>query len=109
MSGISAGHMRQQIDQLYRVESRTVFATLVRLLGDFDLAEETSHGAFCHPALAPTVQVALTLREVCGLTTEEVARAFLVSTAVRYPSLKTSMASSKWASTEGSLGTAFVV
>lgn len=142
------------IDSIYRQESRRVFATLVRLLGDFDLAEEAMHDAFavavkqwpeegipknprswlistgrfraidgirrhvrfrdklellaeqhddiarqqaerddleveddrlrliftcCHPALNPDVQVALTLREVCGLTTEQVASAFLVS------------------------------
>jgi RNA polymerase sigma-70 factor (ECF subfamily) len=135
-------------DALYRAESRRVFATLVRLLGDFDLAEEATSEAFraaleqwpkegppgnprawlvstgrfkaidavrrqgrfvavdqeflealpgeeapaaeeieddrlrliftcCHPAIAPDAQVALTLREVCGLTTEEIARAFL--------------------------------
>ena len=135
-------------DAIYRAESRRVFATLVRLLGDFDLAEEAMSEAFraaleqwpkeglpanprawlvsagrfkaidairrqgrlvsvdqealeavpdeeappeeeiqddrlrliftcCHPALAPDAQVALTLREVCGLTTEEIARAFL--------------------------------
>src|SRR5688572_10769726 len=136
-------------DHLYRTESRRVFATLVRLLGDFDLAEEALSEAFraaleqwpregvpdnprawlvsagrfkaidavrrrarfdpleeehaetlaadapalepdeieddrlrliftcCHPALAPDAQVALTLREVCGLQTEEIARAFL--------------------------------
>jgi len=135
-------------DSLYRNESRRVFATLVRLLGDFDLAEEATSEAFraaleqwprdgvpanprawlvsagrfkaidgirrqarftnveheeleavaaepqaekedieddrlrliftcCHPALASDAQVALTLREVCGLTTEEIARAFL--------------------------------
>ena len=135
-------------DYLYRAESRRVFATLVRLLGDFELAEEALAEAFraaleqwpregvpanprawlvsagrfkaidairrqgrfvsveqealeavpdeeapqaeeieddrlrliftcCHPALAPDAQVALTLREVCGLTTEEIARAFL--------------------------------
>lgn len=135
-------------DSLYRAESRRVFATLVRLLGDFELAEEALAEAFraaleqwpregvpanprawlvsagrfkaidairrqgrfvsvdqevleavpdeeapqaeeieddrlrliftcCHPALAPDAQVALTLREVCGLTTEEIARAFL--------------------------------
>ncbi|MGE3180758.1 MAG: RNA polymerase sigma factor [Phycisphaerae bacterium] len=144
--------LRDQIDELYRSEGRRVFATLVRLVGDFDLAEEALHEAFaaaveqwgksgipakprawlvsagrfkaidvvrrrarfdastrelaqtlqtqaddpsdlddahfrddplrliftcCHPALAPNVQVALTLREVCGLTTEEIARAFL--------------------------------
>jgi RNA polymerase sigma-70 factor (ECF subfamily) len=135
-------------DALYRTESRRVLATLIRLLGDFDLAEEALAEAFraaleqwpkegvpanprawlvsagrfkaidavrrqarfahvdeetleafpaepeaekegieddrlrlvftcCHPALAPEAQVALTLREVCGLTTEEIARAFL--------------------------------
>jgi RNA polymerase sigma-70 factor (ECF subfamily) len=133
------------------VHSRHVFATLIRLLGDFDVAEETLHDAFkaaleqwprdgipanprawlvstgrfkaidglrrrarfqplpedieehlaaeeddtdgegveddrlrliftcCHPSLAPDAQVALTLREVCGLTTEEIARAFLTA------------------------------
>jgi len=140
--------VQQRIDAIYRAESRRVFATLVRLLGDFDLAEEALHDAFraaleqwpkeglpanprawlvstgrfkaidairrrarfdpleeehaetlaadasperepieddrlrlvftcCHPALAQDAQVALTLREVCGLTTEEIARAFL--------------------------------
>lgn len=144
------------IDEIYRVESRRVFATLVRLLKDFDLAEEALHEAFataverwpregvpanprawlvstgrfkaidalrrrgklktlmpevaerfenvssanaaraddeieddrlrliftcCHPAIAPNVQVPLTLREVCGLTTEEIASAFLVAPA----------------------------
>lgn len=132
--------------RLYREESRRVLATLIRLLGDFDLAEEALHEAFraameqwpeqgvpdnprawlvsagrfkaidqlrrqarfqalddvdepvggeawngelleddrlrliftcCHPALAPDAQVALTLREVCDLTTEEIASAFL--------------------------------
>ena len=132
---------------IYRAESRRVFATLVRLLGDFDLAEEALHEAFraaleqwpkeglpanprawlvstgrfkaidqirrqnrfvstepedlesvaaetaetqeieddrlrlvftcCHPALAPDAQVALTLREVCDLKTEEIAHAYL--------------------------------
>lgn len=156
MSATSAVQIRQKIDDLYRCESRTVFATLVRLLGDFDLAEEAVHDAFtsametwqregcptnprawlvsagrfraidamrrrtrfdvsvarrtpwiaptpsdmedldearfrddhlrliftcCHPALPLHTQVALTLREVCGLTTEEVASAFLSSTA----------------------------
>jgi RNA polymerase sigma-70 factor (ECF subfamily) len=137
-----------EIEAVYQRESRRVFATLVRLLGDFDLAEEALHEAFraaleqwpregvpqnprawlvsagrfkaidairrrarfdpleedhaetlaaeegpepeeieddrlrlvftcCHPALAHDAQVALTLREVCGLTTEEIARAFL--------------------------------
>ncbi len=139
---------RAAVGAVYRAESRRVFATLVRLLGDFDAAEEALHEAFraaleqwprdgvpdnprawlvsagrfkaidrirrdarvdalddeatanipapetpdakdieddrlrliftcCHPALAPDAQVALTLREVCGLTTEEIARAFL--------------------------------
>jgi RNA polymerase sigma-70 factor (ECF subfamily) len=142
------------VDSVYRAESRKVLATLIRLLGDFDLAEEALHDAFiaaldqwpregmpnnprawlistgrfkaidairrrsrfealpedvdrrlaadsddptawsdasikddrlrliftcCHPALSPDAQVAMTLREVCGLTTEEVARAFLSS------------------------------
>lgn len=143
------------MEQLYRTESRRVLATLIRLLGDFDRAEEALHDAFaaaverwpvegvpasprawlvsagrfraidrlrrqaraeahhdalaaewgdaaaviderelddgivddrlrlvftcCHPALAPDARVALTLREVCGLTTEEIARAFLVT------------------------------
>jgi RNA polymerase sigma-70 factor (ECF subfamily) len=146
------------IEQLYRSESGRILATLVRLLGDLDLAEEAMHEAFgaalsawpqagipdkprpwlisaarfgaidvlrrrarfdaaqkdlalyleagmesrmhelpqeeeieddrlrliftcCHPALPPEGQVALTLREVCGLTTEEIARAFLVKPA----------------------------
>jgi RNA polymerase sigma-70 factor (ECF subfamily) len=140
------------IEEIYRSDSRRIFATLVRLLGDFDLAEEALHDAFraaveqwptdgvpanpsawlvstgrfkaidairrqsrvstwdeeqlealpdpapsweeqealeddrlrlvftcCHPALAPDAQVALTLREVCGLTTEEIASAFLTA------------------------------
>jgi RNA polymerase sigma-70 factor, ECF subfamily len=138
----------QQVEAIYRAESRAVLATLIRLLGDFDLAEEALHEAFraaleqwpgggvpanprawlvsagrfkaidsirrqarfepldtdvhdtaaetepadaesveddrlrliftcCHPALAADAQVALTLREVCGLTTEEIASAFL--------------------------------
>ena len=140
--------MTPDFDALYRRESRRVLATLIRLLGDFDLAEEAMSEAFraameqwpeegvpanprawlvsagrfkaidairrqerfsyvdpetleavpaepeaeregieddrlrlvftcCHPALAPDAQVALTLREVCGLTTGEIARAFL--------------------------------
>ena len=146
-------HARATAEQVYRAESRRVFATLVRLLGDFDLAEEALHDAFraaleqwprqgvpdnprswlvsagrfkaidgirrharftsmedvaerveaipdetepwepesieddrlrliftcCHPSLAPDAQVALTLREVCGLTTEEIAQAFLTA------------------------------
>ena len=139
--------MNEKVEAIYRAESRRVFATLVRLLGDFDLAEEALHEAFraaleqwpsdgvpdnprawlvsagrfkaidairrrarfdpleeehaetisaeereadeieddrlrliftcCHPALSPDAQVALTLREVCGLKTEEIAHAFL--------------------------------
>jgi RNA polymerase sigma-70 factor (ECF subfamily) len=145
-----AAHVRDKVDTIYRSESRRVLATLIRLLGDFDLAEEGLHDAFtaaveqwgekgipanprtwlistgrfkaidrlrrnekfesadsaildrllatemheqseegveddrlrliftcCHPALSPDAQIALTLREVCGLTTEEVAHAFL--------------------------------
>ena len=142
-----------QIDALYRTDSRIILATLIRLLGDFDLAEEALQDAFvaaaeqwprdglprnprswlisagrfktidrlrrrarfdaalgelamrldqaapdpgdlgddivddrlrliftcCHPALPPDAQVAMTLRELCGLTTEEIARAFLTS------------------------------
>ena len=147
--------LSQILDTLYRSESGRILATLVRLLGDLDLAEEAMHEAFaaaletwpqsgmpdnprpwlistarfkaidgirrrarfdgvekelvahiesrahdapledeeieddrlrliftcCHPALPPEGQVALTLREVCGLTTEEIARAFLVTPA----------------------------
>ncbi|AJD49237.1 ECF subfamily RNA polymerase sigma-70 factor [Isoalcanivorax pacificus W11-5] len=145
--------MQQQVEALYRKESRRVLATLIRLLGDFDLAEEALQEAFmaamqqwphdglpdnprawlvsagrfkaidnlrrrarfnasvaemallhnevddtdllddsveddrlrliftcCHPALAPEAQIALTLREICDLTTEEIGRAFLIST-----------------------------
>jgi len=143
---------RDLVELIYRTESRRILATLIRLLGDFDLAEDAMHDAFaaalerwlkdgppanprawlvstgrfkaidtlrrqtrfdesqekiaeqlgvesnvfpeqqnesvaddrlrlvftcCHPALAPEARVALTLREVCGLTTEEIARAFL--------------------------------
>ncbi|MFC3550946.1 RNA polymerase sigma factor [Lysobacter cavernae] len=145
-----ADAIRAQVETLYRSQSRRVLATLIRLLGDFDLAEEALHDAFraaieqwpregvpaqprawlvsagrfraidglrrrarfdasltaiaeqlytgadsndeeleddrlrliftcCHPALPPDAQVALTLREVCDLTTEEIARAFLVT------------------------------
>jgi len=148
-----ASTARTAIEAVYRNESRRVFATLVRLLGDFDVAEEALHDAFraaleqwpqdgvpanprawlvsagrfkaidalrrrarftsaedhaewiesipdaarppgsgedieddrlrliftcCHPALPSDAQVALTLREVCGLTTEEIAQAFLL-------------------------------
>lgn len=149
-----ADSIREVVDGVYRSESRRVLATLIRLLGDFELAEEALHDAFmaaveqwqrdgvpsnprawlvsagrfkaidrlrrrarfdasvaelarqieadddggapgededveddrlrliftcCHPALPPSGQVALTLREVCGLTTEEIARAFLTT------------------------------
>jgi RNA polymerase sigma-70 factor, ECF subfamily len=145
---------RGMVDTIYRAESRRVFATLIRVLGDFDRAEDALHDAFraaleqwprdgvpanprawlvstgrfkaidalrrrarfdaslaalaeqldtdnndgvgqdnegveddqlrliftcCHPALSPDARVALTLREVCGLTTEEIARAFLTA------------------------------
>jgi RNA polymerase sigma-70 factor (ECF subfamily) len=148
----SAATVADAVNTLYVAESRRVLATLIRLLGDFDAAEEALHDAFraaleqwpregipgnprawlvstgrfkaidgmrrqarfdpleptdhealmgtvdpegwtdpeaveddrlrlvftcCHPALAPDAQVALTLREVCGLTTEEIAQAFL--------------------------------
>src|SRR5437879_6485934 len=163
------GQIRELLDRLYRVDSGRILATLIRLLGDFDLAEEAMHEAFaaalsvwprsgvpgnprpwlistarfkaidtlrrrarfdasqdelvryleaqwsspeksnaearsneedhledgfedafeddrlrliftcCHPALPPEARLALTLREVCGLTTEEIARAFLVA------------------------------
>lgn len=154
MSEISSAEIREKVDEVYRTESRRVFATLVRLIGDFDLAEESMHEAFaaaveqwrrdgipanprswlvsagrfkaidhirrrvrfdeaqlevaqrlegiaglnadksdseveddrlrliftcCHPAIAPQVQIPLTLREVCGLSTEEIASAFLTS------------------------------
>jgi len=145
--------VRAEIDALYRKDSRRIFATLIRLLGDFERAEEALHEAFraamekwpseglpqnpvswlvsagrfksidkqrrdrrfdhledrpdvsealadqatplderedlleddrlrlvftcCHPAIAPDAQVPLTLREVCGLTTEEIAAAYL--------------------------------
>jgi RNA polymerase sigma-70 factor (ECF subfamily) len=153
MSANVTADAREVVDAVYRAESRRVFATLVRLLGDFDLAEEALHDAFaaaveqwpregvpenprawlvsagrfkaidtmrrrarfneslsemaeeldassraaqpeideveddrlrliftcCHPALSPESQVALTLREVCDLTTEEIASAFLTA------------------------------
>jgi RNA polymerase sigma-70 factor (ECF subfamily) len=150
----AAENARNKVDAVYGSDSRHVLATLIRLLGDFDIAEEALHDAFraaleqwprdgvpanprawlvstgrfkaidairrrtrfeplpddidrrlvadtddpeawndesieddrlrliftcCHPALSPDAQVAMTLREVCGLTTEEVARAFLSS------------------------------
>lgn len=146
--------IREQVEAVYRRDSRRILATLIRLLGDFDLAEEAMHDAFfiaverwqrdgmpdnprawlvstgrfkaidalrrrmrfdrsqadlimlldsegrdpseeelladdrlrliftcCHPALAADAQVPLTLREVCDLTTEQIARAFLQSPA----------------------------
>jgi RNA polymerase sigma-70 factor, ECF subfamily len=154
MNQQTAEPIRSQVDTIYRTDSRRVFATLIRLIGDFDLAEEALHEAFtaavtqwhrdgvpanprswlvsarrfkaidtirrrnrfdtflpeiapkidtndpnlqdeedveddrlrliftcCHPALSPEAQVALTLREVCGLTTEEIASAFLIAPA----------------------------
>lgn len=152
----TAEQVRAKVAEVYQVESRRVLATLIRVLGDFDLAEEALHEAFaaaveqwqrdgipanprawlvsagrfkaidtmrrrarfdaslediarrldvdadqdqapdgegveddrlrliftcCHPALSPEAQVALTLREVCGLTTEEIAHAFLAAPA----------------------------
>ncbi|NJM75351.1 MAG: RNA polymerase sigma factor [Acaryochloridaceae cyanobacterium RU_4_10] len=150
MNEIATRAVSEWVETIYRTESRRVFATLIRLLGDFDLAEEALHEAFaaavqqwtrdgvpknprswlisagrfkaidtlrrrarfnaslselsrpeesapleatddieveddrlrliftcCHPALAPSTQVALTLREICGLKTEEIASAFL--------------------------------
>jgi RNA polymerase sigma-70 factor (ECF subfamily) len=155
MSERSTEQIRELLDSLYRVDSGRILATLIRLLGDFDLAEEAMHEAFatalslwprsgvpgnprpwlistarfkaidtlrrrarfdasqdelvryleaqwssaersneedsleddrlrliftcCHPSLAPEARVALTLREVCGLTTEEIAKAFLIT------------------------------
>jgi len=152
MNENNASQIRDRVNEIYRQESRSIFATLIRLIGDFDLAEEALHEAFavavkqwlrdgipanpkawlvsvgrfkaidtirrrtrfdaslaelaqhldtsdttstededveddrlrliftcCHPALSREAQVALTLREVCGLTTEEIARAFLIA------------------------------
>jgi RNA polymerase sigma-70 factor, ECF subfamily len=154
MSAATRDRIRYEIDAIYRADSRRVFATLVRLLGDFDLAEEALHDAFasavkqwpeegvpenprawlvsagrfkaidtirrrvrfdatlaeiaenldrssrttappgrddieddrlrliftcCHPALSPDGRVALTLREVCDLTAEAIASAFLTT------------------------------
>jgi RNA polymerase sigma-70 factor (ECF subfamily) len=160
MSEHSTEQTRELLDSLYRADSGRILATLIRSLGDFDLAEEAMHEAFaaalslwprsgvpgnprpwlistarfkaiatlrrrarfdaseaelvryleaqwgsaersseedsleddrleddrlrliftcCHPSLAPEAQVALTLREVCGLTTEEIAKAFLIT------------------------------
>src|SRR5262249_6272138 len=155
MSERSTEQTHELLDSLYRVDSRRILATLIRLLGDFDLAEEAMHEDFaaalsawqksgvpdnprpwlistarfkaidslrrrsrfdasqdelvryleaqlgsaeksneedtveddrlrliftcCHPSLPPEARVALTLREVCGLTTEEIAKAFLIT------------------------------
>jgi RNA polymerase sigma-70 factor, ECF subfamily len=154
MAESTAERMQTLVDEIYHKESRRVLATLIRLLGDFDVAEDAMHDAFkaaleqwprdgvpgnprtwlisagrfkaidamrrrarfdasvadiaeqmdvhssdpvdwndesveddrlrliftcCHPALPADARVALTLREVCGLTTEEIARAFLTA------------------------------
>lgn len=151
---MSSEPIHEQINQIYQAEARRIFATLIRLLGDFDLAEDALHEAFrvameqwprdgipakprawlistgrfkaidtlrrharydnslddlverldhathhdsesldediaddrlrliftcCHPILSPEARVALTLREVCGLTTEAIAHAFLTT------------------------------
>ena len=156
MSEDDVKDVREVVEAIYRTESRQVLATLIRLLGDFQTAEEALHDAFaaaveqwardgipanprawlvstgrfnaidgmrrrarfdasltelakqletsasdpdelddehveddrlrliftcCHPALSPEAQAAMTLREVCGLATEEVARAFLTKPA----------------------------
>jgi RNA polymerase sigma-70 factor, ECF subfamily len=154
MTENAAERVSESVDAVYRSESRRILATLIRLLGDFELAEDALHDAFraalerwpkegvpanprawlvstgrfkaidvmrrrarfdasqaalaeppdastseapvsddegveddrlrliftcCHPALQPDARVALTLREVCGLTTEEISRAFLTA------------------------------
>jgi RNA polymerase sigma-70 factor (ECF subfamily) len=157
LSDAALAHARATVDAVYQAESRRVLATLIRLLGDFDMAEEALQDAFtaalaqwpksgvpanprawlvsagrfkaidglrrgarfdasqaelaerfggqaidpaslaeddsveddrlrliftcCHPALPPDARVALTLREVCGLSTEEIARAYLAAPA----------------------------
>jgi RNA polymerase sigma-70 factor (ECF subfamily) len=156
MSETAVDPVRERVAAVYESDSRRILATLIRLLGDFDLAEDALHDAFtaaveqwpregvpanpqswlisagrfraidavrrrarfnaalpelarraedavsdtaswvedgvaddrlrliftcCHPALAPEGQIALTLRTVCGLTTEEIARAFLTQPA----------------------------
>jgi RNA polymerase sigma-70 factor (ECF subfamily) len=156
MPNDAAQQPQAKVDEIYRTESRRVLATLIRLIGDFDLAEEALHEAFaaaveqwphdglpsnprawlvstgrfkaidamrrrsrhdatlaeyakeldpvaeetadgddhdidddrlrliftcCHPALSQEVQIPMTLREVCGLTTEEIGRAFLTKPA----------------------------
>src|SRR2546425_414671 len=79
-----------RIDEIFRTEYGRILATLIRVLGDFDVAEDALEEApapedrlrliftCCHPALATEAQVALTLRTLGGLSTEEIARAFLV-------------------------------
>ena len=154
MGELAAEQVQEKVDAVYRSESPRILATLIRLLGDFELAEDALHDAFsaalkqwpkdgipakpsawlitagrfkaidalrrsarfdasqaiiaeqldgetrevvkldsesieddrlrliftcCHPVLAPDARVALTLREVCGLTTEEIAHAFLTA------------------------------
>lgn len=154
MTESDVGRIQEVLDGMYRTDSRRILSTLIRLLGDIDIAEEALHDAFaaamekwpvegipgnprswlisvgrfkaidsmrrrsrfdtsqhdlieqleaesedpgeladttirddelrliftcCHPALAPDARIALTLREVCGLTTEEIARAFLTT------------------------------
>jgi RNA polymerase sigma-70 factor (ECF subfamily) len=159
ISVLKQAQIRELLDSLYRMDSGRILATLIRLLGDFDLAEEAMHEAFaaalslwpsngvpdnprpwlistarfkaidtlrrrarfdasqdeflryleaqwsgaespneeskaedsveddrlrliftcCHPSLPPEAHIALTLREVCGLTTEEIAKAFLIA------------------------------
>ena len=153
MTGTEADSLRRRVEEIYRTDSRRVLATLIRLLGDFALAEEALQDAFaaaveqwprdglpdnprtwlvstgrfkaidkirrrarfdsaqdalayqieieaepsaqdegelrddrlrlvftcCHPSLSPDARIALTLREVCGLSTEEIASAFLVA------------------------------
>lgn len=151
MNETASNQIREHVDAIYRADSRRILATLIRLIGDFDLAEEVMHEAFtaavtqwardgvpinprawlvsvgrfraidtirrrvrfdlslpklveaidtseltvneeedveddrlrliftcCHPAISPEAQVALTLREVCGLRTEEISSAFLI-------------------------------
>lgn len=156
MRSVDSATIRERVDEIYRAESRRVFASLVRVLNDFDLADDAMHEAYaaalevwqrdgvpanprvwlvstgkfkaidvlrrqgrlqelqpqivarlddvaddnaaraaieieddrlrliftcCHPAIELKLQVPLTMREVCGLTTEEIAHAFLMSKA----------------------------
>src|SRR3972149_141870 len=69
-SGHTAEQMREILDDIYQAESRRILATLIRLLGDFDLAAAALHAA---------LRGARTVREVGGLTTEAIAHAFLTS------------------------------